>query len=305
MTEHRCGYVSIVGRPNAGKSTLINRLVGEKVAIVADKPQTTRTIVQGVLTQPGSQIIFLDTPGIHVAGSRMNQRMMESAKAAMEDRDLLLYVVAASREFSEKDESTLEVIRRAKTPSILILNKIDLVEPRAKLLELLAKYQEIGGFEAYVPISATTGEGVDKINDLILPHLPEGAAIFPDDYLTDQPERFLAAELIREKLLHYTEQEIPHAATVWVEEFVDKPHVTTINAVILVEREGQKRIVIGAKGQLLKRIGSDARLDIERLLDRKVYLELFVKVRENWRENAEYLNTLDWRNQITSQQDES
>lgn len=298
---YRCGFVSILGRPNAGKSTLLNRILGEKVAIVADKPQTTRTIIQGVLTRDDAQIVFMDTPGLHHAETRINQRMMEQARMAVQDRDLILYMVDATRGFSSQDERAVQILKDARTPAFLLLNKVDALEDKPRLLELLAKYKDLHDFEEYLPISAETGEAID---DMLLPRIvakmPESEAIFPDDYLTDQPMRFIAAELVREKVLHHTHEEVPHSVTVWVEEFVEKPNVTYINATILVERSGQKKIIVGHGGEMIKRIGAEARLDIERMLDGKVFLELFVKVRENWRERNEYLDTLDWRTQMAS-----
>lgn len=303
MAEHRCGFVSILGRPNAGKSTLINRMVGEKVAIVADKPQTTRTLIQGVVNVEGAQIVLLDTPGLHEAETRISRRMMEAAQMAMQERELLLFVVDAKRPFNEGDPELLERIFSSRTPVFLVLNKIDLVEPKSRLLDLLTRYQPMP-FAEFLMVSAETGEGVDELVRLIAGRLPEGVAVFPEDYWTDQPERFLAAELVREKVLQQTHEEVPHSVTVWVEEFTDKPQVTFINATILVEREGQKKIVIGTGGQRIKAIGAEARQDIERMLGRKVYLELFVKVRENWKESPEYLNTIDWRTQMTSRTDD-
>jgi GTPase len=294
----RCGYVTIIGRPNAGKSTLLNRLLGEKVAIVTDKPQTTRTIVQGAVTGADFQIVFFDTPGIYESSSRIHQRMMQSARAALEDRDLVIYVLDGTRPFHELDEKALRFLQEAKTPALLVVNKVDAVRDRKQVLELLQKYQSLHPFEEYLPISAASGEGVDELQKQIVKRLPEGPAVFPEDYLTDQPERFLAAEFVREQVLLATSEEVPHSVTVWVDEFVDKAKVTYINATILVEREGQKKIVIGKGGAMLKRIGTEARSSMERLLDRKVFLELFVKVRENWRDKQEYLNTLDWRTQI-------
>jgi GTP-binding protein Era len=299
----RSGFVSIIGRPNAGKSTLLNALLGAKLAIVADKPQTTRTSIQGVWTQastdaaPGAQIIFLDTPGIHEPKSLLHKRMTDKIREALDGRDLLLFVVDASRPFVKADEEALEWIRALQTPVILVLNKVDAMESKAALLPLIAHYQGLREFAEIIPISALAEDGVELVRKAILERLPEGPQYFPDDYLTDQPERFLVAELIREKILHFTHQEVPHAVAVMVDQWEEVPRpngtLTRILATIHVERSGQKAILLGNKGAMLKRIGTAARLDIERLYDRKVYLELFVKVSEGWRERAQFLNELD------------
>ena len=301
---YRCGYVSIVGRPNAGKSTLLNLLVGEKLSIVADKPQTTRTLVQGVVTREEAQIVFLDTPGLHDASSKINQRLMDAAMQALEERDVIILVADATRPFSAGDEKVLNLVKNAGAPVLLVLNKIDLVTVKPKLLELLTKYQEQYEFAEYLPLSAFTSEGIGDLWKAVIGRLPEGEAIFPDDYLTDQPERFLAAELVREKVLHHTHNEVPHSVTVFVEAWEDNPTITRISATIYVERPGQKAIVIGKQGQMLKAIGSEARQDIERMLERKVFLELYVKVSENWRESTELLRSLDWRSVIQSKSEE-
>jgi GTP-binding protein Era len=293
--EFVSGFVSILGRPSAGKSTLLNALVGAKLAIVADKPQTTRTSIQGVWTTPNSQVVFLDTPGIHRSDTLFNRRMMIAVRAALDERDLLLYIVDATRKFEEEDSQALDMVRKAGTPAFLILNKIDRVKEKAQLLPLIEQYRTALDFEECVPISALKGQGLDELRAAILKRMPAGPEMFPSDYITDQPERFMAAELIRERILRETRQEVPHSIAVMVEEFEEKKTLTRIAATIYVEREGQKAIIIGAKAAMLKRIGTYARQGIETLLGRKVFLELNVKVRTNWRENPEFLNELDWR----------
>lgn len=289
------GFVSILGRPNVGKSTLLNALTGAKVAIVSDKPQTTRTLIQGVTTTDTEQIIFVDTPGIHKPASVFNARMMETIRAALDERDVLVYVVDVSREPGAAEWESMEVIRKTSAPVLLALNKIDRLKSKAALLPLIEQFRSRHEFAEYIPISALTGEGVQELRAAIVKRLPEGPAYFPADHLTDQPERFLAAELIREKLLAETREEVPHSIAVLVDEWEEKPHVTRIAATIYVEREGQKAIVIGARGSMLKRIGTLAREEIERLLNRKVFLELYVKVRPRWRQDKQFLNELDWR----------
>ena len=291
----RSGFVSLIGRPNAGKSTLLNALVGRKVAIVADKPQTTRTSIQGVLHAPGAQVIFVDTPGIHKADTPLNKRLMHTVRAALEERDLLVFVADAAQEFGEDDRRAVQMLGKSGTPALLALNKIDLVKDKARLLPLIERYKAELAFVDYLPVSATRGDGVTGLTAAVIERLPEGPAYFPDDYLTDQPERFLAAELIREKALAATRQEVPHAINVHVDRWDETPRLTRIFATVRVEREGQKRILIGAGGAMLKRIGTLARREIERLLGIHVYLDLHVRVEAAWREKAAFLNALDWR----------
>lgn len=294
-TPHRSGFVSILGRPNAGKSTLLNALVGQKVAITADKPQTTRTAIQGVLTLPGAQIVFIDTPGIHQAGSPINKRMMEAVRASIDQRDLLLFLVDAGARFSERDRRAVDLVRKAETPAICVLNKVDLVRDKAALLPLIEQYKPLFDFAAFVPVSATRGAGLDALLKEIVGRLPEGPAYFPEDYITDQPERFLAAELIREKILRETREEVPHSVAVDVDKWEETPAITRIFATVRVERDGQKGIIIGAKGAMLKKIGSGARREMEGLFERKIYLDLHVRVQPGWREKPAFLNALDWR----------
>lgn len=297
MNKHKSGFVSIIGRPNAGKSTLLNALVGQKVAIVADKPQTTRTAIQGVLTTPEAQIVFIDTPGIHKSDSAINKRMMAAVRASLEERDLFIYVVDATKPFSSEDEKALSILRRGESmpPVIIALNKIDAVASKQTILPLLEEYRRNYEFEAYLPISAASGEGLDVLREEVLRLLPEGPQYFPPDHYTDQPARFLAAELIREKILLGTRQEVPHSVTVIIDKWEELPRLIKIFATILVERDGQKAIVIGSKGAMLKQIGTQARAEMEALFDMRIYLDLHVKVETDWREKAAWLNTVDWR----------
>ncbi|HTX40091.1 MAG TPA: GTPase Era [Bryobacteraceae bacterium] len=291
----KSGFVSIVGRPNAGKSTLLNALVGQKVAIVADQPQTTRTTIQGVVNLPGAQIVFVDTPGIHQGDSPLNRRLMHSLRAAIEERDLLLFVADATRPFGEEDHRAIQLAAKTGAPVLLVLNKIDRLPDKARLLPLIEQYQADHAFADCVPVSALKGDGLAELRSAVIERLPEGPAYFPEDYVTDQPERFLAAELIREKAIAATRQEVPHAVAVTVDRWEETPRLTRIFATIRVERPGQKRIVIGAGGAMLKKIGTEARLEIERLFGIKVYLDLHVRVEEAWREKAIFLDALDWR----------
>jgi GTP-binding protein Era len=291
----KSGFVSILGRANAGKSTLLNALLGTKLAIVADKPQTTRTSIQGVLTMPGVQIVFIDTPGIHRSNTLFNKRMMQVVRESIEGRDLLLYLVDVTEPFSEQDEMSVSVLQKCECPVLLLLTKVDRLRNPEEMLPLIEKFKASREFVDYLPISAKTGAGLDRLREAIIERLPEGPAFYPKDYLTDQPERFLAAELIREKVLRETRQEVPHAVAVVVEKWEDKKKLLRISATIFVERDGQKGIIIGSKGSMLKKVGTAAREDMEGFFGRKVFLELFVKVQPGWRENPEFLTAIDWR----------
>ena len=292
----KSGFVSILGRPNAGKSTLLNALIGQKVAIVADKPQTTRTSIQGVLTLPEAQIVFLDTPGIHKADTPLNKRLMNAVRASLDQRDLLLFVADAARPFEEEDRRAVDLARKAETPVVLVLNKVDLVREKALLLPLIERYKAAYEFVEFVPVSASKGAGLDELRRVILERLPEGPAYFPEDYVTDQPERFLAAELVREQVLLATRKEVPHAVA--VDRWEETPKITRIYATIRVEREGQKPIVIGAGGAMLKRIGTLARIEMEKLFGVKIFLDLHVRVQPAWREQRAFLDALDWRTMV-------
>jgi len=289
------GFVSILGRPNAGKSTLLNVLVGGKLAAVSEKPQTTRTTVEGVLHMDHGQVIFMDTPGIHESDTLLNRRMMQTVRSALQDRDLLLYLADAAAPFTDPDAQALDVIRNVSTPTLLVLTKIDRVPDKRQLLLRIEQYKTLRDFAEFIPISAVTGEGLDGLRRAIFSRLPEGPAYFPADYLTDQPERFLAAELIRERVMRETRQEVPHAVAVLVDEWKESPNLTRIAATIYVERDGQKAILIGSKGAMMKKIGTLARQEMQTLFARKIHLEMFVKVQKDWRDNPEFLRMIDWR----------
>lgn len=298
--KHVSGFVTLLGRPNAGKSTLVNALVGSKVAIVSSKPQTTRASVQAVLTRPNAQIVFLDTPGVHTAGKLIHRRMMQAVRESLADRDLLLWVVDASLPLDPADVEAMKVIAPERAPKFLVLNKVDRLKSREAILPLIDAYQkaadEAGSpFAECVPVSALKARGLDVLEREIIRHMPAGPRYFPEDFVTDQPERHLAAEIVREHVLHQTRQEVPHAVAVLVEKWEDLPKLVRIAATVYVERDGQKKILLGAGGAQLKQIGTAAREEIERLLGKKVFLELFVKVKANWRDNPEFLNELDWR----------
>jgi GTPase len=292
--KHRAGFVAILGRPNAGKSTLLNALMGTKLAIVAPRPQTTRTAIQGVLKLPGAQIVFVDTPGIHESSTLLNKRMMDQVRASA-DADVVLFLVDATARFEDGDAGAVDLVKKTGAPAIAVFNKIDKLREKAKLLALIERYQGMHDFAAYIPISALKGDGVELLKKEILARLPEGPALYPKDHLTDQPERFLAAEIIREKVLHLTRQEVPHAVAVMIENWEDTPGLVRIAATIYIERPGQKAILIGAGGALLKKIGTLARREIETLVGKKVFLQTFVKVRPNWRQDPEFLAATDWR----------
>jgi GTP-binding protein Era len=295
VAAFRSGFVSIVGRPNAGKSTLLNALVGGKLAIVSEKPQTTRSSVEGVVNLEGAQIIFLDTPGIHESTSLLNKRMMDAVRSALEDRDVVLYLGDALAPFTDDDVKAVSAIRNLSKPAFLLLTKIDKLVDKRMLLPRIEEYKAVREFDEYFPISSVKGTGLDQLRDAIVKRLPESPAYFPPDYITDQPERFLGAELIRERILRETRQEVPHSVAVVIDEWKDTPRLLRIMATIYVERPGQKAIVIGAKGATLKKIGTLARHEMETMFSRKIFLEMFVKVQKDWRENPEFLNSIDWR----------
>jgi GTP-binding protein Era len=294
-SDHRAGFVAILGRPNAGKSTLLNALTGAKLAIVAAKPQTTRTSIQGALTTPEAQIVFIDTPGIHKASGLLNKRMMDAVRGAADSPDVVVFVIDARARASEEDAQAIDLVKKTGAPAIAVLNKIDWLQEKPKLLALIDRYRALHDFAAYVPISALKGAGLEELKREIVARLPEGPALFPADYLTDQPERFLAAEILREKILHFAHQEVPHSVAVGIESWDDTGKLLRIAATIYVERPGQKAIVIGAQGAALKKIGTAARQELERILGRKVFLQTLVKVQPRWRDNPEFLPLVDWR----------
>jgi GTP-binding protein Era len=295
--KHRAGFVAILGRPNAGKSTLLNAMIGQKVAIVAPRPQTTRTSIQGVLTIPGAQIVFVDTPGIHKTVSLLNKRMMDSVRSST-GADVLLFLVDATARPSDEDVQAVDLVKKTAAPAIAVFNKIDRLRDKPALLTSIDRYRALHEFAAYVPISALKGEGLDLLRDEIVSRLPAGASLYPSSQVTNQPERFLAAELLREKILLATRQEVPHAVAVLVEDWKDEPNIVRINATIYVDRPGQKAILIGAGGALLKKVGTQARREIEAMIGKKVFLQTFVKVRPNWREDPEFLAASDWRTML-------
>jgi GTP-binding protein Era len=295
--EFRSGFVAIVGRPNAGKSTLVNRLVGQKIAIVTSKPQTTRNRIQGIVTKPQGQIVFIDTPGVHEADSALGRQMMQEVAAALEGIDVLLLMVDASSPHAHVDELLLEKAKRFRGKTILALNKVDRL-PKPKLLPLIESFSKAFEFSAIVPISALRGVGCEELLDEILKQLPEGEPYFPEDQVTDQPERFLAAEVIREKAIQLMYHEVPYALAVVVEKYEETPKLLRIEALMNVERDSQKKILIGHKGEMLKKIGTEARKELEVILGSKIYLGLFVKVAPDWRENLQKVRELDWRYQL-------
>ncbi len=304
----RSGFVAIIGRPNAGKSTLLNQLVGQKIAIVTHKPQTTRNRIQGFLNvpakkgkHPAAQLVLMDTPGVHKPDSPLTRRMMQEVYDALSERDLVLLIVDATKHFGGGDEFVLELIKKSEAPALLLLNKIDLI-PKGQLLPLIDSYRQMHEFKDIIPISATKAQGIDELLETAVRLLPEGPRYFPKDQVTDQPERFLASEIIREKLLMHTGQEVPYATAVKIEKWEDQAPrsksttgLTKISAAIFCEREGQKAIIIGKSATMLKKIGTSARIELEKLLGTKVFLELFVKVQGGWSESGGFLNDLDWR----------
>jgi len=286
----RSGFVSIIGRPNVGKSTLLNRILGEKIAITSDKPQTTRNRIQGIYNQPDRQVVFIDTPGIHQAKSLLNKYMVETARASIQEVDVIALLVEAGDIPGKQEAFVLDLLRGIATPVILVINKVDTLK-KELLLERISVYAGLFQFREIMPISALTGDGVERLVEVVGKLLPEGPSYFPDDILTDVPERFIAAEIIREKIFRLTRDEVPYSVAVEIESFKEREDGTLISiaAAINVEKDSQKGIIIGRKGELLKKIGTLARKDLERLLQTKVYLELFVRVRSEWSESARML----------------
>jgi GTP-binding protein Era len=299
----RSGFVCLLGRPNVGKSTLLNALLGQKLAIVTPKPQTTRTRVLGVLNlaatkqRPAAQIVMVDTPGVHRSESSLDRKMAQEIREALQGCNLTLWIADVTRRRGPEEEYVGALVRKANTPVFLLLNKIDRVE-KPSLLPLIEEWRHVHEFREIIPISAKQEDGLDPLLDEVVRVLPEGAPYFPEDQITDQPVRFLAAEIIREQLLLATEGEVPYAIAVVIENFDETPTLTRIAALIYCEREGQKGIIIGKSGLKLKQIGTAARLQIEQMLDTKVFLELFVKVEPGWRERREFVESLDWRRQL-------
>jgi GTP-binding protein Era len=293
---YKSGFISIIGRPNVGKSTFLNRVIGQKIAIMSDKPQTTRNKVQGVLTEQDSQLIFIDTPGIHKPKHKLGDFMMKVAQNTLKEVDLVLFMVNAEEGFGPGEEFIIEKLQSVRTPVFLIINKIDLIHPD-KLLTIIEGYKEKYEFKEIVPISALEGNNVERLLETIKDYLPEGPQYYPADQVTDHPERFIVSELIREKALHLTREEIPHSLAVLIEKMERKKEKNTVHvmATIIVERDSQKGIIIGKQGSMLKEIGKRARLDIENLLGTKVFLELWVKVQKDWRNRATHLRDYGFR----------
>src|SRR5215510_2641090 len=289
----KAGYASLVGRPNAGKSTLLNRMIGEKIAIVSDKPQTTRNRIVAVRNYPDGQIAFVDTPGIHKPLHRLNVRMVDADVDTFREVDVIALVFDASTKPGQGDEYVSRLLKDVRTPAVLVLNKIDLVA-KAKLLPLIDSARQWHDFAAIVPVSATTGDGVDRLESVLLDQLPDGEPGYPDDYLTDQPERVLVAETVREKVLQHTRDELPFSTAVIVDDFneEDRERLLRLYCTIFVETESQKRIVIGRGGAMIKRIGTDARRDLETFFATKVFLDLRVKVNPDWRDNDRALDEI-------------
>jgi GTP-binding protein Era len=289
----KTGYVSLIGRPNAGKSTLLNRIIGEKVAIVSDKPQTTRNRILAVKNYDAGQVVFVDTPGIHRPMHRLNVRMVDTAVETLREVDVVVLLFDASTKPGHGDEFVSKLLTDVKTPVVLVLNKIDLVA-KAKLLPLMQNAQTWHDFTAIVPVSAATGDGIERLERVLLDQLPEGQAAFPDDYLTDQPERTFVSESVREKVLQHTRAELPFSTAVVVDEFneEERDRLLRLYCTIYVETESQKPIVIGRGGEMIKRIGTEARQDLEKFFGTKVFLDLRVKVNPNWRDNDRVLDDI-------------
>lgn len=299
MSENtKFGIVALTGRPNAGKSTLLNRILGQKVSIVSAKPQTTRNRIVGILNDTRGQIAFLDTPGIHKPLHRLNVRMMDHVRSALAEADIVTLIVDATEPFGKGDQYVIDMLRQEKEQNpnakrFVILNKIDHVK-KQKLLPLIAQYHGFGIFDEIIPISAATGEGVNELVELLFKNLPEGVPRYPSEDYTTQPERFLAAELIREKVLRHTADEMPYTTAVNVERFEEDGGMIRIWATIYVERDSQKPIVIGKQGAMIKRLGTEARQELENILGTKVFLDLHVSVHEHWREDERFLGELEW-----------
>ncbi len=295
MAPFKSGFISILGRPNVGKSTLFNRFLGDKVAIVAERPQTTRHRILGIKKVEGGQLIFLDTPGIHPGGSELNRRMVQTAIASARDADVLLFLVEATAPHAEKDGEVMESVRGGKGVLFLVINKIDLVK-RKSLLPIMDRYQRLHPFKGILPVSAVTGEGMDILLDEILKALPESPPYYPEDAVTDQTERFWASEIIREKVIHQSYQEIPYSTAVTIEAFEEHPekNLVIIKGTIHVERDSQKKILIGKGGQKLKKIGEAARKEMETFMGTRVFLELWVNVEKNWTRDHHALDRLGY-----------
>ncbi|MGM0257223.1 GTPase Era [Enterococcus sp. AZ093] len=295
MSEHKSGFVAIVGRPNVGKSTLVNRIVGQKIAIMSDKAQTTRNKIQGVYTTPEAQLIFIDTPGIHKPKHRLGDFMVETAYSALREVDAVLFMISADQKRGKGDDFIIERLKNVQSPVYLVINKIDKVHPD-ELLGIIEDYSSQMEFAQVVPISATEGNNVERLMEVLVDEMPEGPQYFPDDQVTDHPEYFIVSELIREKVLFLTRDEVPHSVAVVIDTMKrNENNKIHIQATIIVERDSQKGIIIGKGGKMLKDIGTKARRDIENLLGDKVFLELWVKVQKDWRDKRVYLQDFGYR----------
>ncbi|NMO94824.1 GTPase Era [Paenibacillus lemnae] len=291
-TTFKSGFIAIIGRPNVGKSTLMNQVIGQKIAIMSDKPQTTRNKIHGVYTTDHSQIVFLDTPGIHKRQSKLGDYMNQTALGTLGEVEAILFLIDASEGFGGGDRFIAEQLKNVQTPVILVMNKIDKIEPEA-LLPLIDEYRKLHDFAEIIPVSASLGNNVSTLLNQLQNYLPPGPQYYPEDQVTDHPEQFVCAELIREKILHMTREEIPHSIAVTIEDMkVEKNGTVHISAVIFVERDSQKGIIIGKQGSLLKEVGKQARHDIQRLLGSKIFLELWVKVKKDWRNQERVLRDL-------------
>jgi GTP-binding protein Era len=291
---YKSGFVSIIGKPNAGKSTVLNFLVGEKVAIVSEKPETTRDKIQGILTLPEAQIVFVDTPGIHKPRILLGKQMVRRAKESLLESDLILLMIDAASGVDENDRIMISLLEGLKTPAFLLLNKIDLIK-KSKVLTLIEEFVKLYDFKESIPISSVKGDNMDVLLKKIIEYLPEGEKFYPEDQLTDKHQRFIVKEMIREKALEFTHQEVPHSVAVLVDEMKKKKNdLVYIKAVIFVERDSQKVILIGKKGQMLKKIGESARIEVEKMLNKRVYLDLWIKVYKNWRKDEHALKMLGY-----------
>jgi GTP-binding protein Era len=295
--EFKSGFVAVVGRPNAGKSTLVNRLVGQKVAIVTSRPQTTRNRIQGIVNRTNAQVVLIDTPGLHRPNSALGRQMMGEVDAALDSVDVLALILDASEDIGKGDHRAIERAARFEGARILLLNKVDRIA-KDLLLPMIESVGKTGDFAEIIPISALTGDGVDRALDKFIEYLPAGEPNFPPDQYTDLPERFLAAELVREKAMASTRDEVSHAVAVLVDSFEETEKLIRIRATIYVEREGQKGILIGRGGASLKKIGTEARKELEAILGTKIFLELYVKVQKDWRDNPQLVRQLDWHLQL-------
>ncbi len=298
------GFACILGRPNAGKSTLLNALVGEKIAIISPKPQTTRNRILGIINVPekkghdAGQVVLIDTPGVHRPESSLGRKMMSNVHEALQSCQLILLIVDAKRKWTAEDAFVLDLIKRSGTPVFLLLNKIDLLADKRDLLPLIAQFQPLHDFREIIPISALKKKGLDELLQCILKALPKGPRHFPEDQITDQPLRFMVAEAIREHVLFQAREEVPHAVSVMVEQYEESERLTRIAATIYCDRPSQKAILVGKGGQMLKNIGTASRMDIEKMVGTRVFLELFVKVQPGWRESRQFVEDLDWRRQL-------